>query len=180
MKILIIFDFFDMRNSASLCSLPIAQSNIPLVQRARQTAVVKAVAKGFTLIEIMVVIAILGIMAAVVVPKLVGHTDTAKISAAKQDIANLKQALILYKLDNHNYPTTEQGLQALVTKPQSGPPANGWKSDGYLEKLPKDPWQNPYQYLNPGIKGEFDIFSYGADGQPGGEGINADIGSWDL
>ena len=136
--------------------------------------------RGFTLIEIMVVIAILGIMAAIVVPKLVGHTDTAKIAAAKQDIANIKQALILYKLDNQRYPTTEQGLQALVTRPTTGPAANGYKSDAYLEKIPKDPWGNPYQYLCPGIKGEFDVFSFGADGQPGGEGINADIGSWDL
>ena len=140
----------------------------------------RALVRGFTLIEIMVVIAILGIMAAIVVPKLVGHTDTAKIAAAKQDIANIKQALILYKLDNQRYPTTEQGLQALVTRPTTGPAANGYKSDAYLEKIPKDPWGNPYQYLCPGIKGEFDVFSFGADGQPGGEGINADIGSWDL
>jgi len=140
----------------------------------------RALARGFTLIEIMVVIAILGIMAAIVVPKLVGHTDTAKVVAAKQDIANFKQQLILYKLDNQRYPTTEQGLQALVTKPTVGPEPKGYKTDGYLEKIPKDPWGNPYQYLCPGIKGEFDVFSFGADGQPGGEGINADIGSWDL
>ncbi|MET3105483.1 general secretion pathway protein G [Oxalobacteraceae bacterium GrIS 2.11] len=140
----------------------------------------KTLARGFTLIEIMVVIAILGIMAAIVVPKLVGHTDTAKVAAAKQDIAIFKQQLILYKLDNQRYPTTEQGLQALVTKPTSGPAANGYKEGGYLEKIPKDPWGNPYQYLCPGIKGDFDVFSFGADGQPGGEGINADIGSWDL
>jgi general secretion pathway protein G len=146
----------------------------------RQNRIRLALARGFTLIEIMVVIAILGIMAAIVVPKLVGHTDTAKVVAAKQDIANIKQALILYKLDNQRYPTTEQGLQALVTKPTTGPAANGYKTDGYLEKIPKDPWGNPYQYLCPGIKGEYDVFSLGADGQPGGEGINADIGSWDL
>ena len=157
---------FDMRNSTHL---------IPPYRRARFI-----LARGFTLIEIMVVIAILGIMAAVVVPKLVGHTGTAKIAAVKQDLSNIKQSLILYKLDNHRYPTTEQGLQALVTKPTSGPAANGWKSDGYLEKIPKDPWGNPYQYLCPGVHGEYDVFSYGADGQPGGEGINADIGSWDL
>lgn len=146
----------------------------------RQNRFQMALARGFTLIEIMVVIAILGIMAAIVVPKLVGHTDTAKVAAAKQDIANIKQALILYKLDNQRYPTTEQGLQSLVTKPTTGPAANGYKADGYLEKIPKDPWGNPYQYLCPGIKGEYDVFSFGADGQPGGEGINADIGSWDL
>lgn len=140
----------------------------------------RAAVRGFTLIEVMVVIAILGIMAAVVVPKILGNTDTARISAAKQDIANIKQALILYKLDNQRYPTTEQGLAALVTKPTSGPAANGYKTEGYLEKVPKDPWGNPYQYLCPGIRGEFDVFSFGADGQPGGEGTNADIGSWDL
>ncbi len=140
----------------------------------------KFASRGFTLIEIMVVIAILGIMAAIVVPKLVGHTDTAKVAAARQDIANIKQALILYKLDNQRYPTTEQGLQALVVKPTVGPAANGYKSDAYLEKVPKDPWGNPYQYLCPGIHGDFDVFSFGADGQPGGEGMNADIGSWDL
>lgn len=139
-----------------------------------------SLARGMTLIEIMVVIAILGIMAAVIVPKVVGHTDTAKVSAVKQDLAAIKQSLILYKLDNHRYPTTEQGLQALVTKPTSGPAANGWKTGGYVEKVPKDPWGNPYQYLCPGIHGEFDVFSYGADGQPGGEGMDADIGSWDL
>lgn len=149
--------------------------NSPFPSRVRSSLV-----RGFTLIEIMVVIAILGIMAAVVVPKLVGHTDTAKVSAAKQDISNIKQALILYKLDNGRYPTTEQGLQALVTRPTSGPAAKGWKIDGYLEKIPNDPWGNPYQYLNPGVHGEYDVFSYGADGQPGGEGPNADIGSWDL
>jgi len=155
------------------------QNSVYSLQGAQKFAS-KSIARGFTLIEIMVVIAILGIMAAVVVPKLVGHTDTAKVAAAKQDIANIKQALILYKLDNQRYPTTEQGLQSLVVKPTTGPAANSWKSDGYLEKIPKDPWGNPYQYLCPGIKGEFDVFSFGADGQPGGEGINADIGSWDL
>ena len=149
-------------------------------QKLDAAALRRGLQRGFTLIEIMVVIAILGIMAAIVVPKILGNTDTARIAAAKQDIANIKQALILYKLDNQRYPTTEQGLQALVTKPTSGPAANGYKTDGYLEKVPKDPWGNPYQYLCPGIKGEFDVFSYGADGQPGGEGINADIGSWDL
>lgn len=136
--------------------------------------------RGFTLIEIMVVVVIMGILAALVVPKLMGRTDDARIQAARQDIGTLMQALKLYKLDNQRYPTTEQGLQALVVKPTSGPAANGWKSGGYIDKLPKDPWQYPYQYLSPGIHGEVDIFSYGADGQPGGEGNDADIGSWDL
>jgi general secretion pathway protein G len=139
-----------------------------------------AAARGFTLIEIMVVVVIMGILAALVVPKLMGRADDARIVAAKQDIATMMQALKLYKLDNQRYPTTEQGLQALVTKPTVGPEANGWKTGGYLDKLPKDPWGNPYQYLSPGIKGEIDIISLGGDGQPGGAGNDADIGSWDL
>ncbi|MFZ6846674.1 type II secretion system major pseudopilin GspG [Undibacterium sp. RuRC25W] len=136
--------------------------------------------RGFTLIEIMVVVVIMGILAALVVPKLMGRTDDARIAAAKQDISTVMQALKLYRLDNQRYPTTEQGLQALIAKPTSGPVANGWKSGGYIDKLPKDPWGNPYQYLSPGIKGEVDVFSYGADGQPGGVGNDTDIGSWDL
>lgn len=136
--------------------------------------------RGFTLIEIMVVVVIMGILAALVVPKLMGRTDDARISAAKQDISTLMSALKLYRLDNQRYPTTEQGLQALITKPTSGPAANGWKTGGYIDKLPKDPWGSPYQYLSPGIKGEVDVFSLGADGQPGGVEKDADIGSWDL
>ena len=137
-------------------------------------------ARGFTLIEIMVVVVIMGILAALVVPKLMGRTDDARIIAAKQDIATVMQALKLYKLDNQRYPTSEQGLQALIAKPATGPEAKGWKTGGYLDKLPKDPWGNPYQYLSPGINGELDVFSLGADGQPGGAGNDADIGSWDL
>ncbi len=136
--------------------------------------------RGFTLIEIMVVVVIMGILAALVVPKLMGRTDDARIIAAKQDIATVMQALKLYNLDNQRYPTTEQGLQALRTKPTSGPAAKGWKTGGYLDKLPKDPWGNPYQYLSPGIKGEIDVLSFGGDGQAGGTGNDADIGSWDL
>jgi general secretion pathway protein G len=139
-----------------------------------------AFTRGFTLIEIMVVVVIMGILAALVVPKLMGRTDDARIIAARQDIATLMQGLKLYKLDNQRYPTTEQGLQALVSKPTTGPAANGWKTGGYIDKVPLDPWKNPYQYLSPGIKGEIDIFSLGADGQPGGAGNDADIGSWDL
>jgi len=138
------------------------------------------VQRGFTLIEIMVVVVIMGILAALVVPKLMGRADDARITAAKQDIATLMSALKLYKLDNHRYPTTEQGLQALISKPTAGPAANGWKSGGYVDKLPKDPWGGQYQYLSPGVRGEVDIFSYGADAQPGGTGNDADIGSWDL
>ena len=136
--------------------------------------------RGFTLIEIMVVVVIMGILAALVVPKLMGRADDARIMAAKQDISTIQQSLKLYKLDNQRYPTTEQGLAALITKPSNGPVANGWKTGGYLDKLPKDPWGNSYQYLSPGIKGELDIFSLGADGQAGGEGNDADIGSWQL
>lgn len=137
-------------------------------------------ARGFTLIEIMVVVVIMGILAALVVPKLMGRTDDARIIAARQDIATVMQALKLYKLDNQRYPTTEQGLQALIARPTSGPAANGWKAGGYLDRLPLDPWKNQYQYLSPGIRGEVDVFSLGADGQPGGTDNDADIGSWDL
>jgi general secretion pathway protein G len=115
-----------------------------------------------------------------VVPKIMGRPDEARIVAAKQDIAAIRQALNLYRLDNVSYPSTEQGLQALVEKPTSGPIPGNWKSGGYLERLPSDPWGTPYQYLNPGLRGEIDIFSLGADRAAGGEGNNADIGSWEL
>ncbi len=136
--------------------------------------------RGFTLIEVMVVVAILGILAALIVPKLVGRSDEARVVAAKQDIGTLMQALKLYRLDNQRYPSGAQGLNALVQKPSSDPIPSNWKDGGYLDKLPNDPWGHPYQYLNPGVHGEIDVFSYGADGQPGGTGIDADIGSWDL
>jgi general secretion pathway protein G len=132
---------------------------------------------GFTLIEVMVVLVILAIMGALIVPKLMDKPDKAREIAAKQDIATITQALKLYRLDNQNYPTTEQGLAALVNKPTTGPIPENWKQP-YIEKLPKDPWGHDYQYLNPGIHGEVDVFSLGADGQPGGEGKDADIGSW--
>jgi general secretion pathway protein G len=131
---------------------------------------------GFTLIELMVVLVIIGVLAALIVPNVLDRADDARATAAKTDIANLSQALKLYKLDNLRYPTAEQGLQALVAKPTVGAIPNNWRP--YLDKLPNDPWGGPYQYLNPGIKAEIDIMSYGADGQPGGEGKNADIGSW--
>ena len=134
---------------------------------------------GFTLVEIMVVVVIIGILGMLVVPKLLGRTGEARVTAARTDIATLMQALKLYKLDNQRYPTTEQGLQALVQKPTAGPAANGWKEGGYVEKLPKDPWGNNYQYLSPGLHGEVDVFSLGADGQPGGAGEDADVGSWE-
>lgn len=134
--------------------------------------------RGFTLIEIMVVVVILGILAALVVPKVMSRPDEARIVAAKQDIQALAQALKLYRLDNQRYPTSEQGLQALVQKPTTAPLPPNWKTGGYLDRLPKDPWGHPYLYLNPGLHGEIDIFSYGADGASGGEGNDADIGSW--
>jgi len=136
--------------------------------------------RGFTLLEVMVVVVILGILAALVVPKIISRPDEARIIAAKQDIASLMQALKLYRLDNQRYPTTEQGLQALVTKPTAAPIPTNWKTGGYVERLPKDPWGNAYQFLNPGVHGEIDVFSYGADRAPGGEGNDADIGSWNL
>jgi len=138
--------------------------------------------RGFTLIEIMVVITILGILAALIVPRVVGRTDDARIAAARQDIASLLQALKLYRLDNGAYPTTEQGLKALLAKPTIEPLPPNWKQGGYLERssTPKDPWGNDYKYLNPGLKGEVDVFSYGRDGAAGGESVDADIGSWQL
>ena len=137
-----------------------------------------ALARGFTLIEIMVVVVILGILAAIVVPRIMSRPDEARIVAARQDISAIMQALKLYRLDNSRYPTTEQGVQALVVKPTNNPIPNNWKQ--YLDKLPKDPWGNPYQLLSPGIKGEIDVFSFGADGQTGGSGPDSDVGSWDL
>lgn len=134
--------------------------------------------RGFTLIEIMVVIAILGILAALIVPKIMSRPDEARRVAARQDIGSIKQALDLYRLDNSRYPTQDQGLQALIVKPTTDPVPNNWKGGGYLERLPNDPWGHPYQYLNPGVHGEVDVFSYGADNKPGGEGNDADIGSW--
>jgi len=136
--------------------------------------------RGFTLIEIMVVIVILGILAALVVPNIISRTDDARITAAKSDLAAIRQALKLYRLDNQRYPTTQQGLNALVARPVDPPVPPNWKPGGYLEKLPRDPWGRPYQYLSPGLKSDVDVFTYGADGQPGGTDADADIGSWDL
>ncbi len=137
-------------------------------------------ARGFTLIEVMIVVVILGILAAVVIPKILDRPDQARVTAAKADISVIMQQLKLYRLDNAAYPSTDQGLQALTIKPTTNPIPPNWKPGGYLEKLPNDPWGRPYQYLNPGLKGELDVFSLGADGQLGGEGNNADIGSWNL
>jgi general secretion pathway protein G len=132
--------------------------------------------RGFTLIELMVVLVIIGVLAALIVPNVLDRTDDARATAARTDVNNLVQALKLYKLDNQRYPTAEQGLDALVRKPTVGTVPPTWKP--YLDKLPTDPWGRPYQYVNPGVKGEFDVFSFGADGVAGGEGKNAEIGSW--
>jgi len=134
---------------------------------------------AFTLIEILVVVAILGILAAIVVPRVMDRPDEARRVAAKADVAALVQSLKLYRLDNGFYPATDQGLAALVQRPSTNPVPGNWKQGGYLERLPKDPWGNDYQYLNPGVKGEIDVFSLGADRARGGEGSGADIGSWE-
>ena len=131
---------------------------------------------GFTLIEMMVVIAIIGVLAALVVPRIMGRPDEARITAAKQDIGTINQALKLYRLDIGRYPTTEQGLNALVARTSVEPIPQNWKAGGYLDALPNDPWGNPYQYANPGTKAEIDVYSYGADKKPGGTGTDADIG----
>ena len=132
--------------------------------------------RGFTLIELMVLLVIIGVLAALIVPNVLDRADDARVMAARTDTSNLMQALKLYKLDNQRMPTSEQGLAALIAKPTGGPIPPNWKP--YLEKLPNDPWNRPYQYLNPGIKGEVDVMSFGADGAAGGEGKNADVGSW--
>ena len=151
-------------------------TSFSLLVRSAPRRVAKSVARGFTRIELMVVLVIIGVLAALIVPNVLERADDARVTAARTDITNIMQALKLYRLDNQRYPTAEQGLQALVIKPTAGPVPGNWKL--YLEKLPNDPWGRPYQYLNPGIKGEIDVMSFGADGQSGGEGKDADIGSW--
>ena len=140
------------------------------------TTLKRRVQAGFTLIELMVVLVIIGVLAALIVPNVLDRADDARATAARTDVNNLMQALKLYRLDNQRYPSAEQGLGALVAKPTAGTIPPNWKP--YLEKLPNDPWGRPYQYLNPGVKGEIDVMSLGADGQAGGEGKNADVGSW--
>ena len=141
-----------------------------------------ASAKGFTLIELLVVILILGLLAGIIGPRLFGHTDEAKQTKARVQIENLSTALKMYKIDNARFPTTEQGLEALVIQPQSGNIPKKWKKGGYLAKkqIPQDPWGNDYIYLSPGVHDDFDITSYGADGAPGGEDVNKDINSWEI
>lgn len=130
---------------------------------------------GFTLVEVLVVVVILGILAAVVVPRVMGRPDEARVVRAAQDVAAIGSALNMYRLDNYDYPSSEQGLAALVTRP---PEAQGWRAGGYLANVPRDPWNREYQYLNPGRHGEIDVWTEGADGKPGGEGINGEVGNW--
>ncbi len=134
---------------------------------------------GFTLIEVMIVVVILGILASIIVPKIMGRPDEARATKAKQDIRAITAALDLYRLDNYSYPTTEQGLEALVTKPNSLAAGANWKKGGYLDSLPVDPWNKPYLYLQPGAHGEFDLYSLGADGVEGGTDAGADITNWE-
>ena len=134
--------------------------------------------QGFTLIEILIVVVILSILAITVVPQFLDQPAKARVARAQSDIQNLKKALSMYKFDNFSYPSTSQGLDSLVNKPGGQPDAKNWKPGGYIERMIQDPWGNPYQYLNPGNHGEVDIYSMGADGQPGGEGDNADVGNW--
>lgn len=143
----------------------------PTINKFRQS--------GFTLIEIMVVIIIIGVLGALVAPVIMGRPDEARITAAKSDIGSIGNALDLYKLDNYNFPSTDQGLEALVEQPSGLPEAKNWNPDGYLKKLPKDPWGNEYIYISPGSHGKYDLYSLGADGKEGGGGADADITSWD-
>lgn len=136
--------------------------------------------QGFTLIEVMVVVVILGILAAVVVPRIMDNPDKARVTKAKQDIRAMESALNLYRLDNFSYPNTEQGLEALISAPSDLVNSSNFKQGGYIRKLPKDPWGSAYLYLSPGEHGELDIYSLGADGAPGGTGVATDIGNWNI
>jgi len=136
--------------------------------------------KGFTLLEVMVVLVIIGLLVAIVAPNVLDNQDQAMKQKARADIASLEQALEMYRLDNFNYPTSEQGLDALVSKPSLAPEPRNYRENGYIRRLPTDPWGNAYQYRHPGEHGRVDIYSLGADGRPGGEGMNAEIGNWQL
>jgi general secretion pathway protein G len=146
----------------------------------RQRTLRPARQRGFTLIEIMVVVIIIGLLAAVIVPQVISKVDEARVSKAKQDIQSLETALTMFRLDNSKYPSTEQGLNALVQQP-TDPTIRHWRPGGYLQRVSKDPWGAGYQYVYPGSHGrEYDLYTLGADGQPGGEGVDADIGNWNI
>lgn len=134
--------------------------------------------RGFTLIEIMVVMVILGLLVAIVGPNIMGRSDQARVTAAETQLKTLSQALDMYRLDNSHYPSTQQGLQALVTRPGGTPEPKNWGPESYMNNIPKDPWGNDYQYISPGTEGPYDLYSYGADGQEGGEGNDADLSVW--
>lgn len=159
--------------------LACGRNPVPMESEGMQEKCTRRRQSGFTLIEVMVVVAILAILAAVVVPRVMDEPAKARRAKAQQDLRAIESALDLYKLDNFSYPTTDQGLEALVSRPSSGPEPKNYKEGGYLRKMPEDPWGNRYQYLNPGEHGEVDVYSLGADGQPGGSDENADIGNWE-
>ena len=150
-----------------------------MIQRPSRPVQHHRLRRGFTLLEVVVVVAILAILAAVVVPQFLDRPGEARQVRAKQDIAAVVTALNLYRLDNYSYPSTDQGLEALVSKPAGSPPADNWRAGGYLQRLPVDPWGQPYRYLNPGRHGDIDVYSLGADARAGGEGEDTDIGNWD-
>jgi len=137
-------------------------------------------AKGFTLIEIMVVMVILGLLVAIVAPNIMGRSDQARVTVAETQLSNIANALDLYRLDNGHYPSTQQGLEALVSKPSGTPEPKNWNPEGYMNSVPEDPWGNEYQYISPGVDGPYDLYSFGSDGQEGGEGDAADISVWDV
>ena len=150
------------------------------MKRSANLLVPRVAERGFTLIEVLIVVVILGILAGLIVPRIMDRPDQARVVAAKNDIQAIISALKLYRLDNGSYPSTQQGLDALVKRPETGDIPRNWKPGGYLERLPKDPWGSDYQYLNPGVHSEIDIFSFGADRKPGGENYDADVGSWNI
>lgn len=164
------------KEDVTTMNLQPSEKTLPRAQMPLGQASKRVKQKGFTLIELMVVVVILAILAAIAVPQFMDRPDEARIVKAKQDIASMSSALQLYKLDNYRYPTTEQGLEALVSQPTSEPEAPNWKP--YMQQLPKDPWGRDYLYLSPGQNGDFDLYTLGADGEEGGEGVNATLGNW--